>query len=34
MGFYALIFIKEKYKNSLGEEHPMRLTLRDVELRL
>ena len=25
MGFSALTFIKEKYRNSLGEEHPMRL---------
>ena len=33
MGFSALTFIKEKYRNSLGEEHPMRLALSDVESR-
>ena len=33
MGFSALRFIKEKYRNSLGEEHPMRLALSVVESR-
>ena len=33
MAFSALTFIKEKYRNSLGEEHPMRLALSDVESR-
>ena len=33
MGFSALTFIKEKYGNSLGEKHPMRLALSDVESR-
>ena len=33
MGFSALTFTKEKYRNSLGKEHPMRLALSDVESR-
>ena len=33
MRFSALTFIKEKYRNSLGEEHPMCLALSDVESR-
>ena len=30
MGFSVLTILKEKYRNILGEEHPMRLALSDV----
>ena len=33
MEFSDLTFKKEKYRNSLGEEHPIRLALSDVESR-
>ena len=33
LGFSALTFIKEKYRNSLGKEHPAHLALSDVESR-
>ena len=33
MGFSALTFIKEKYRNNLGKEHPMHSALSDVESR-
>ena len=33
MEFSDLTFKKEKYRNSLGEEHLMRLALSDVESR-
>ena len=31
MGFSALAFVKDKYRNRLDAEHPMRLALSDVE---
>ena len=31
MGFSALAFIKDKYRNRLNAEHPMLLALSDVE---
>ena len=33
MGFSALAYMKEKYRNRLDAEHPMRLALSDVEAR-
>ena len=33
MGFCALAFIKDKYRNRLDAEHPIRLALSDVEPR-
>ena len=34
MRFSALTFIKEKYRNSLGEEHPRHLALSYIESRV
>ena len=33
MGFSALAFMKDEYRNCLDAEHPMRLVLSDVEPR-
>ena len=33
MGFSAMAFMKDKYRNRLDAEHPMRLALSDVEPR-
>ena len=33
MGFSAMAFMKDKYRNRLDAEHPMHLALSDVEPR-